>query len=257
MACPGVDPSQRSIRISVCVKDTGIGIRPEDMEKLFDEYQRVEEKRNRSIEGTGLGLSITTELLELMGSKLNVDSTYGEGSEFGFAIMQLVSDETDVGEFDGWISKPVEKKNRIAFTAEDARILVVDDSSVNLMVVASLLKDKLMKIDTAQSGQEAIELVRKYKYDVIFLDHMMPDMDGLETLRKMKGLEGNMSADSPVISLTGNVSADAREEYIIQGYSDYLSKPIHSEDLDALLYYYISPEKIRTVLQPYDPAEEE
>ena len=242
-------PSDNSICISMAVKDTGIGIRPEDMEKLFDEYERAEEKRNRKIEGTGLGLSITRELLELMGSALTVDSTYGEGSQFGFVIMQDISDETPVDDVNGWLSKPVEKKSRIGFTAEDARILVVDDTLVNITVIRALLKENKMKIDSAGSGKDALELVKQHKYDVILLDHEMPEMDGPQTLKMMKELDGNLSADTPVISLTANASADAREEYIRAGYNDYLPKPIHPEELYAILYYYIAPEKIRTVTQ--------
>ena len=246
-SCPGESLPADPIRVEVSVKDTGIGIRPEDMDKLFEEYERFDEKRNRKIEGTGLGLSITRQLLELMGSHLKVESTYGEGSVFGFEIMQGVADPKPVGESKSWIMKKAIRRQRVSFTAEDARILIVDDSSVNLKVAQSLLKKTKIKIDAVQSGKEALELVRRHEYDVIFLDHLMPEMDGPQTLAKMNEMEGNLSAGKPVISLTSNVAQGLREEYIKQGYRDYLSKPIHPEDLEAMLFYYIPPEKIRTV----------
>ena len=247
MACPGEDRPEDFIRLKVSVKDTGIGIKPEDMERLFDEYARFDEKRNMSVEGTGLGMSICTELLDLMGSRLSVESTYGKGSEFGFEIMQGVVNEEPVGDKSGWFKKPAGRKQRVAFTAEDARILVVDDTPVNLVVMKGLLKKTKIKTDTASSGQEALELVKKNAYDVIFLDHMMPEMDGPETLKKMKELDDNMSKDAPVISLTANVLSNARDEYLAAGYNDYLSKPINLKDLEDLLFYYIPPEKVRTV----------
>lgn len=246
-ACPGIERPEKSARIRVAVRDTGIGIKPEDMEKLFDEYERFDEKRNRKVEGTGLGLSISKELLDLMGSRLTVESTYGEGSEFGFEIMQGVVGDEPVGDIEGKLKKTVSKKKRVDFTAEDARILVVDDTELNLIVVKELLKKTRIGIDTAKSGQEAVSLVQRQAYDVIFLDHKMPDMDGPETLKMMNELKNNRSAGAPVIALTSNVTSNAREEYIKGGFKDYLSKPIIPEDLEDMLFYYIPPEKIRTV----------
>ncbi|MCR4961549.1 MAG: response regulator [Lachnospiraceae bacterium] len=239
-----------NVRIRVSVKDTGIGIRPEDMEKLFDEYRRLDEKRNRKIEGTGLGLSITRELLELMDSSLKVESTYKKGSEFRFEIEQGVVDDTPIGDVSGLFKDSALRKYRVRFTAEDARILVVDDSSVNLSVVKNLLKKTKISIDTARSGEEALKLVKENAYDLIFLDHLMPGMNGPETLKRMNETEGNLSKDAPVISLTANASAVARDEYINAGFRDYLPKPISRKELEDMLFYYISPEKIRTV--PYD-----
>lgn len=246
-ACPGDDVPERSIKLSVSVKDTGIGIKPEDMDKLFEEYERVEEKRNRTIEGTGLGLSITTELLELMGSRLSVSSVYGEGSDFGFEIMQGVVNDEPVGEICEKFRRSEVKKKRFRFTAEDARILVVDDVKVNLSLVEKLLKKTKINIDTAESGSEALELVRKNEYDVIFLDHLMPGMDGTETLQKMNEMEDNLSAGAPVIALTANALSGAKDEYISAGFKDYLSKPISIEEMEDILFYYIPPEKIRTI----------
>ena len=246
-ACPGDERPDNFIRLAVSVKDTGIGIKPEDMEKLFEEYERVEEKRNRKIEGTGLGLSITTELLELMGSRLTVASTYGEGSEFGFELVQGVVNDRPVGNLIGRFKKSAGIKKHVSFTAEDARILVVDDSTVNLSVVRNLLKRTKIRIDTAGSGQEALQFVKDHEYDVILLDHLMPDMDGPTTLAKMKEMEDNRSSEAPVISLTANAAANARDEYLAAGYKDYLSKPIIMKELEDILFNYIPPEKIRTV----------
>ncbi|MCR5323906.1 MAG: response regulator [Lachnospiraceae bacterium] len=246
-ACPGAQLPKRSVRIRVTVKDTGIGIKPEDMEKLFDEYERFDEKRNRNIEGTGLGLNITRELLELMGSRLTVESIYGKGSEFGFEIVQGVEDDEPVGSIEGKLKKTVATRKRVEFTAVDAKILVVDDTLLNLVVVQELLKKTKIKIDTASSGEEAISLVQQNSYDLIFLDHKMPGMDGIETLKKMKELGNNHSAGAPVIALTSNTTPNAKEEYINDGFKDYLSKPFKPEELEDMLFYYISPEKVRTV----------
>ena len=246
-ACPGDAVPERSFKLGVSVKDTGIGIKPEDMDKLFDEYERFDEERNRSIEGTGLGLSITTELLDLMGSRLTVESTYGEGSEFGFEIMQGIVNDEPVGQLDSKFNKSAVEKKRSSFTAEDAHILVVDDVKVNLTIVKSLLKNTRINIDTADSGEEALRLVRENEYDVILLDHLMPEMDGPETLKRMNEMEGNRSAGTPVISLTANAVKGAKEEYLSAGYKDYLSKPIDVKELEDMLFYYLPPEKIRTV----------
>ncbi len=246
-ACPDDEKPERSVRIRVTIKDTGIGIRPEDMDRLFNEYERFDEKRNLAIEGTGLGLSITKELLELMGSRLTVNSVYGEGSEFGFELMQGIVDDETIGDTRGRLKKKHDTKKRVSFTAEDARILVVDDTKVNLAIVTNLLKRTRIVIDTAGSGEEALALVQKNAYDVIFLDHCMPNMSGPETLKKMNELENNLSAGAPVISLTSNSSQNAKEEYINAGYKDYLEKPILPDALEDMLFYYIPPEKIRTL----------
>ncbi len=238
---------EKSIRLNVSVKDTGIGIKEEDMETLFDEYKRVDELRNRTIEGTGLGLSITTELLELMGSRLNVVSTYGEGSEFSFELEQGIINDTPVGDISERFKKTAVRKYRVCFTAEDARILVVDDSSVNLTVVKNLLKKTKINIDTATSGKDALSRVTRNRYDVIFLDHLMPEMDGPQTLKKMNELEDSLCEGVPVICLTANAQSTARDDYIKLGFRDYLAKPISLKDLEDMLFSYIPPEKIRTM----------
>ncbi|MBR3307183.1 MAG: response regulator [Lachnospiraceae bacterium] len=246
-ACPGDKRPDKSVRIRVAVKDTGIGIKPEDLEKLFDEYARFDEDRNRSIEGTGLGMSITKELLELMGSRLTVESTYGEGSEFGFEIMQGVVNEVPIAKAGSAMKKNAAPKKRVGYTAEDARILVVDDTPMNLVIVQELLKNTRICVDTAESGAEALELVKQHAYDVILLDHLMPKMSGPEVLRNLNEMEDNISAGAAVISLTSNAMEDAREEYRKMGFRDYLSKPFRPDELEDMLFYYIPAEKIRTI----------
>ncbi len=249
-ACPGDQCPDVSVRIRVTVEDTGIGIRPEDMERLFVEYQRMEERRNRKVEGTGLGLSITSELLELMGSRLFVESTYGKGSVFGFEIVQGVLGAEGVGKISGRYRKTETRKYRVKFTAEDAWILVVDDTKVNLDVIRNLLKRTKIHIDTALSGEEALKLVQENEYDVIFLDHLMPKMDGPETLKRMKALEVNLSKDAPVISLTANAASGIKDEYIKAGFRDYLAKPVNPQRLEDMLFELIPQEKVRTVSDP-------
>lgn len=247
LACPGEDIPDRSVKLRVTVKDTGIGIRPEDIKRLFDKYERMDERRNRMVEGTGLGLNISKQLLELMGSRLVVDSIYGVGSEFGFEIIQGVASDEPVGEVKGRLKNTEHHRYHVRFTAEDARILVVDDTRVNLDVIRNLLKETKIQVDMALSGEEALELVRNNEYDVIFLDHLMPNMDGPETLEHMKRMKDNRSENAPVISLTANALSGARDQYLKAGFKDYLSKPVDPQDLEDMLFNYISPEKIRTV----------
>ncbi len=259
MACPGGQCPEKHVRLRVSVKDTGIGIKPEDIEKLFEEYGRVDEKRNRTVEGTGLGLNITKDLLNLMGSRLNVESTYGEGSVFSFEFLQGVIRDEPIGELNGRFkrNRTGGKRYRARFTAEDARILVVDDTKVNLDVIKNLLKKTRISIDTAESGKEALRLVQENAYDVIFLDHLMPEMDGPETLKRMNELDNNLSSGAPVISLTANALPGAKEEYLEAGFRDYLTKPIRSEKLEDMLFYYIPSEKIRRTPKPEEGGDHE
>lgn len=225
------------IFIRVEVIDTGIGIKEEDMEKLFESFGRVEEKRNRNIEGTGLGMSIVTGLLQMMDSRLDVESKYGEGSKFSFVIKQQITDARPIGDFDIRSSekKKVTHHEMIDLTGKE--ILVVDDNSMNLKVASRFLKLAGVSADIAFSGPEAIEKVKAKRYDMIFLDHMMPKMDGLETLALMRE---NKLLDNytKVIALTANAIIGARETYLQAGFDDYLSKPIDIKGLDDILRKY-------------------
>ena len=233
------------VQLYVSVKDTGIGIKEEDKERLFDSFQRVDESRNRNIEGTGLGLSITMRLLNLMGSRLEVESTYGEGSDFYFYLEQKQLDDEVVG---GDIHKYCEKeKGRISsstelFYAPDAKILVVDDNEMNLKVFLGLLKNHGMQIDTAMSGKECLEQIEKNAYHMIFMDHLMPEMDGVETLRQIRELKTNRSKDAVIIILTANTVSGAREMFLSEGFADYLSKPVIAVKLEEMIRKYLPEE---------------
>ncbi len=235
-----------TIQLKVSVKDTGIGIKPEDMQKLFQEFERIEEERNRNIEGTGLGMSITQSLLEMMGTSLKVDSVYGEGSDFYFFLEQKVINEEPMGDYDSAFHKILKKQDKYheKFTAPTARLLVVDDNKMNLIVFKNLLKKTQIKIDTADDGDGGLALTRENKYDIIFFDHMMPGKDGIETLKELKADEGNVNLDTPTICLTANAISGAREEYIEAGFDDYLTKPIEPKELESLVASYLPKEKI-------------
>ena len=246
------------ILLHVSVADTGIGIKEADMTKLFTAFDRIEEKRNRAIEGTGLGMNITQQLLRLMGTKLNVESVYGQGSVFSFTISQQVVNPAPIGDFKESFRRSLAKRETYheKFTAPEAKILVVDDTPMNLTVVKGLLKQTAIGIDTAESGEVCLHLVRKTVYDLIFLDHRMPGMDGIETLKRLKDLPDSLNAATPVVSLTANAISGAREQYIAAGFDDYLTKPIQGEKLEDLLLKYLPPEKIRPASAENQPEEE-
>ncbi|MBR4724617.1 MAG: response regulator [Lachnospiraceae bacterium] len=241
-----ITSDENSIKLNVSVEDTGIGIKEEDLNKLFSEFERIEEKRNRNIEGTGLGMSITKSLLELMGSSLKVESTYGKGSKFSFSLIQKVVDPEPMGDYkDSCRTLAVEReKYHEKFTAPDAKVLVVDDNEMNLKVFISLIKKTKIQCDTADSGDQGIAMTKENKYDMIFLDHMMPGKDGIETLHEMMGLEGNPNLDVPKICLTANAISGAREKYLAEGFDDYLTKPIDPDTLEEMLARYLPGEKI-------------
>lgn len=242
----GGRPDDKVYSLTFQVKDTGIGIRQEDIAKLFGEFERIEEERNRNIEGTGLGMSITTQLLGLMGSKLEVESVYGEGSTFSFTLKQKVINTEPIGNLGERIKKrATEYSYRAVFTAPEAQVLVVDDNSVNRKVFTNLLKETKVMIDEAAGGMECIRLAEKKKYDVIFLDHMMPDLDGIETLHKLRGLEGCLSHSAPVIALTANAISGAREMYLKEGFDSFLSKPIIPDKLEKMLLQFLPEDKIK------------
>ncbi len=237
------EAAEDEIFLEVRVSDTGIGMKEEDLEKLFSPFTRIEESRNRAIEGTGLGMSIVQQLLALMDSRLDVKSEYGKGSSFSFAIRQGVVKWDQIGDFTTRYqtrSSQSETYHEL-FHAPDARILVVDDTEVNLAVICNLLKKTKVKIDTAYSGPEALALAKEHDYDVVFIDHMMPDMDGVETLQHLKEQSEKVP---PSIALTANAVSGAREEYLAAGFSDYLSKPVKGARLEEVLMEYLPPEKV-------------
>ncbi|MBO4501520.1 MAG: response regulator [Clostridia bacterium] len=237
------------IDIFVSVKDTGIGIRKEDLGKLFESFERIEEKRNRSIEGTGLGMAIVGRLLPMMGSKLNVQSVYGEGSEFSFVLRQKIVDTRPIGNYIARLHESESQRGKhTALRAKDAKILVVDDNDMNLKVAKNLMKIYGIMPDLVLSGAEAIERIREKEYDIVFLDHMMPKMDGLETLQELRR-QGLIHEHTAVIALTANAIVGAKEMYLEAGFDDYLSKPIEVTALEEQLKRYLPAEKVELVTE--------
>ena len=244
------------VMLHVSVKDTGIGIKKEDLGRLFEAFERIEEKRNRNVEGTGLGMAIAQNFLNLMGSKLQVESEYGKGSVFSFDLEQKVVKWDPVGEYDIAYKRFLSerKRYRSQFTAPKARILVVDDTPVNLTVFTSLLRRTKIQIDIADNGNDGIALYKKQLYDIIFLDHMMPDKDGIETLKEMKECTDTPNLKTPVICLTANAVSGMREMYINAGFDEYLTKPIDAGRLESMLMTFLPPDLVEAA---EDDKEEE
>lgn len=244
-----IEEEPDNVALLVAVEDTGIGIKPEDMEKLFREFERIEEKRNRNVEGTGLGMAITRSLLNLMGTSLQVESTYGVGSKFYFRLVQKVVKWEPLGDYEASYHAMMRRRGqyREKFTAPEALVLVADDNPMNLMVFKSLLKQTKVRIDTANDGDEGLLMARDKKYDVIFLDHMMSRKDGIETLRELREQKNGPNSETPAVCLTANAISGAREQYIEAGFDDYLTKPIDSVKLEEMLLAYLPKEKIRVV----------
>lgn len=225
--------------------DTGIGIKEEDIEKLFESFKRIDLEKNRKREGTGLGLTITKSFIDLMDGSIDVSSEYGKGSTFTVRIPQKVMGTEKLGAINP-DAKNQTKKYESSFTAPSADILVVDDVSINLKVIQGLLKQTLINVETAESGAECLDLIRTKKYDVILLDHMMPEMDGIETMKHFLEDKTHPNQNVPVVMLTANAITGAREEYINTGFTDYLSKPVRTDELEEMLLKYIPKEKIKT-----------
>ena len=215
--------------IEYIVEDTGCGIKPEDMDKLFDSYERVNLERNRRVEGTGLGMGIVTGILEAMKSKLNVESQYGKGSRFSFVLAQNYVNTSPVPQNIS-INKELELGDKL--------ILVVDDVPLNLKVVEVLLKPFGANVELVNNGKDALEMMKQKKYDLILLDHMMPGMDGVETLKQAREIS-DYYKDAAIIAMTGNASVTARDEYLCMGFTDYLEKPILQDKMKEILRAYI------------------
>lgn len=229
--------------LHVEIEDTGIGIKEEDIPKIFEQYRRVDTRKNHSVEGTGLGMTITIQLLELMGSRLDVESIYGKGTKFFFDLRQKVVDGSPVGNFEKR-SATVDPfaVSQQAFTAEDAKILVVDDNAMNRKVFRSLLRRTQVCVSEAASGAEALALVEWGHYDMVFMDYLMPEMNGLETMERMRKIEN--CKDVPVYVLTANVTAAAKEEYLYMGFDGFLPKPMTLEMVEEALQEALPSEKI-------------
>lgn len=232
------------VGLKISVADTGIGIRKEDIEHIYDAFRRVDEKKNTNILGSGLGLAITKQLVELMGGEISVDSIYTKGSTFTVKLRQKVADATFIGDINikaeetaaGEAYKP-------SFEAPEARILVVDDNRMNSMVATRLLSFTKVQVDVANSGMECLELTKRKYYHVILLDYMMPGMDGLETFQELREQENGLCRDSAVIALTGNSQSGAKQMYLDMSFDGYLEKPIQGKMLEAEILKFL-PEDI-------------
>ena len=233
--------------LRVSVADTGQGIRKESIPYIFDSFKRVESSENKAIEGTGLGLSITKQLIDLMNGQITVDSIYTKGSTFKVNIPQKIVSETPINFRNiSDLNRDLEHYQQ-AFEAPEARILIVDDNDMNRMVCQKLLRETKVKTDAVGSGRECLELTLKNHYDVIFMDHEMPDMDGIETLRRLRNQANGLCHESPVVALTANAGSDRNSFYIDHGFQAYLAKPIHGSLLEATILQLLPPELIENI----------
>ena len=239
------DIDNKTTELTVSIADTGMGIKKEDIPFLFDAFKRVDEGKNRHIEGTGLGLSIVKQLVELMDGTITVNSVYGEGSTFTFVVRQGITDNQKVGELNIHNQQTGRRSNyESSFLAPEVSILIVDDNEMNLEVEKRLLRETDMNIDTANSGREALEMSLKTHYDAIFMDHLMPGMDGIECLEQLRDQAGGLNRNTPVIVLTANAGSENRDLYNRAGFDGYLVKPVSGEAMEEMLIRHISSEKI-------------
>lgn len=236
-----------SVSIGVSVEDSGIGIRKEDIAHLTNAFCRVDEKRNRNIEGAGLGLSIASQLLQQMGSQLIIDSEYGVGSIFSFELIQQIADASELGPFSSFSEEDSETPVPVTprFTAPEAKILVVDDNEMNRFVFRGLLKYLKVQVTFAESGKECLSAIATRHFDLIFMDHLMPELDGIETLHIMKKRSGHLCTDSKIIAVTANAYPDARDVYLKEGFDDFLEKPVEGKQLESIIYQYLPKSLIR------------
>ena len=255
----GKKQDENTLILTIVVWDTGIGIKPEDKEQLFNKFERLEMDRNSTVEGTGLGLAITHNLIELMGGNIEVESEYGKGSIFTVNIPQKIVSGSTLGDLQTRLkdNAPGNRPYKEFFRAPDATILIVDDTRINLTVAVNLLKNTKMKIDTATSGEEAVNMASKTRYDVIFMDQRMPGMNGTEAFHKIRETENGASKDVPVICLTADAIIGAKERYLSEGFSDYLTKPIDNFALEKLLMKYLPDGKVELINEEISEISEE
>ena len=227
--------------ITFRVEDTGCGIREEDLEKIFEDFRQVDSKRNRSVEGTGLGLAIVKHMVELMGGSINVESVYGEGTAVSITIPQKIVDRRPISEVQE--SPMTELEGTEAFTAPGMKVLVVDDNLINRKVARGFLKSYAFDLTEAESGPEAIELVRKNRYDIIFMDHMMPVMDGIEAAEIIRRDCGENGTAPAIIALTANAMSGMRERFLERGFQDFIAKPLDRRELGQLLDRWVPEER--------------
>ena len=241
--------SDDTLTLKIEVKDSGQGIKEEDLDTIFSSFSRVNKKKNKNVEGTGLGLTITKSLIEIMGGTISVESEYKKGSTFTVTLPQKIVSFEKIGDLSKrrYLVSEGENVNKKEFEIPDTSILVVDDTPLNNKVISMLLSKTKAEVTCILSGEEMLKLICERHFDLIFLDHMMPNMDGIETLNISKTLENNKCMDVPVIALTANAIVGAKEMYIEAGFDDYLSKPVKSEALMDIIEKYISKDKIKEI----------
>ncbi len=239
-----LSPNQFLLRISVI--DTGMGIRKDNLDDLFNSFKRVDEKANRNIEGTGLGLSIAKQLIEMMGGSISVDSVYHKGSTFTIELQQRIVNSTPIGTINFAAQRQLSRRSayKQVFHAPDARILVVDDNDMNRMVAIKLLRGTKIQVETVSSGKECLKKTAENSYHVILMDHMMPEMDGEETLNAVRNQTRGYCQKTPIIALTANVMSNAEQIYQNMGFDGYLAKPINAMLLEATLLKYLPSELV-------------
>lgn len=235
---------EKKVQIFFSVKDTGQGIKSQDLKRLFDAFTQVDLKKNKGKEGTGLGLAISRQLVELMGGDLSVESEYGTGSEFYFSIWEGIESDDTIGDFSEIREQQDKKEDVFTFTAPEAKVLLVDDNNINREVALALLEPFEMQIDMAENGQEALDMVQKETFDLVFMDHFMPVMDGVEATKKIRGMGSAYCQNLPIIALTADAVQGVREEFLSVGMNDFVSKPISMTDMAHAIRKWLPEEKV-------------
>ena len=251
----GIHADNGDFYLKITVADTGDGIREEDIGKLYESFSRLDEKKNQNVEGSGLGLPIVKQLVDKMEGEIKVQSVYGKGSLFTVTLPQKVLGTAVVGDIRAAFRKEAEERVRFrqGFVAPEAKILAVDDNDMNLMVIRGLLKQTQMQIDTAGGGEEALEMCGRKKYDLIFMDHMMPGLDGVEAMKALHKEKSGLNYATPVVVLTANAVAGCKDLYLKEGFVDYISKPVDVMKLDRILRTYL---KASLMLEPVEEQTE-
>lgn len=232
------------VKLLYSVEDTGQGIKEEDLPKLFTKYNQLNVKENHHKEGTGLGLSISKSMIELMGGTIGVQSEYGVGSKFYFELPQRIINATAAGRIEDYTYEDQSNDQKYLFCAPKARVLIVDDNEINLLVAENLLSILKLQIDTASNYNQVMDLIERNKYDLIFMDNYMPDIDGTELTGKIRALDENINQNVPIIALTADAMSGAREKMIAAGMNDCIHKPIEMDKVCKVIRKYLPKEYI-------------
>ena len=255
-AVGGEMKDEKTLKLVFTVSDTGIGIKKESIPHLFSAFMRMDEDENKYIEGTGLGLSIVKQIVDMMGGNIRVNSIYTKGSTFVIEFPQEVRDNQGIGDYDSVVNREKRDQYKKQFEAPAAKVLVVDDTKANLMVVEKLLRDTKVNIDTALSGSKALEMTLEKSYHVIFMDHIMPEMDGIECLKAIRRQQGGRCREAKIIALTANTEPDSKTYYLNEGFDGYLLKPIDGERLETALMSNLPQDLVKVTRESKNVLEE-